>query len=93
MECNILFYVFIFIDNAAIHHTRDVVDALNATGALVVFLPPYSPDYTLQILQNLSRYFFLNSGKVFLSKDLLSYFEIFYFDIRISKLCKKNYLP
>ena len=45
MECNILFYVFIFIDNAAIHHTRDVVDALNATGALVVFLPPYSPDY------------------------------------------------
>ena len=34
----------ILADNAAIHHTREVVDAINATGALLIFLPPYSPD-------------------------------------------------
>ena len=32
-------------DNAAIHHTADVVRAINATGALLVYLPPYSPDF------------------------------------------------
>lgn len=32
-------------DNARIHHCRDVVNAINATGALLMFLPPYSPDY------------------------------------------------
>ena len=34
----------ILADNAAIHHTREVVDAINATGAQLIFLPPYSPD-------------------------------------------------
>ena len=34
----------ILTDNAAIHHTREVVDAINATGALLIFLPSYSPD-------------------------------------------------
>ena len=34
----------ILADNAAIHHTREVVDAINATGALLIFLPPYSLD-------------------------------------------------
>ena len=28
----------------AIHHTQQSIDAMNATGALVIFLPPYSPD-------------------------------------------------
>ena len=32
-------------DNAAIHHTADVVRAINATGGLLVYLPPYSPDF------------------------------------------------
>ena len=36
---------FAHIDNAAIHHTQEVVDALNETGALILFLPPYSPDF------------------------------------------------
>ena len=31
-------------DNAAVHHTRAVLTAINATGALVVFLPPCSPE-------------------------------------------------
>ena len=32
-------------DNAAIHHSQEVVDAIHATGAIVVFMPPYSPDF------------------------------------------------
>ena len=32
------------LDNASIHHARAVVDAILATGAMVMFLPPYSPD-------------------------------------------------
>ena len=32
------------VDNAAIHHTQEAVDAIHATGAMVIFLPPYSPD-------------------------------------------------
>ena len=42
---NSLSGVIRYIDNVAIHHTQEVVDALNATGALIFFLPPYSPDY------------------------------------------------
>ena len=32
------------LDNAAIHHVNNVADAIQSTGALVQFLPPYSPD-------------------------------------------------
>ncbi|KXJ08334.1 hypothetical protein AC249_AIPGENE28337 [Exaiptasia diaphana] len=35
----------VVLDNARIHHYRHVVNAINATGALLMFLPPYSPDY------------------------------------------------
>ncbi len=35
----------ILIDNAAIHHTQEVIDAINSTGAMLIFLPPYSPDF------------------------------------------------
>jgi transposase len=34
----------VVLDNAAIHHTDGVVDLIESTGALVQFLPPYSPD-------------------------------------------------
>ncbi|XP_068726498.1 uncharacterized protein [Montipora capricornis] len=32
-------------DNAAIHHVPWVSDILEGTGALLIYLPPYSPDY------------------------------------------------
>ena len=32
------------IDNAAIHHSQAAIDAIHATEAMVIFLPPYSPD-------------------------------------------------
>nr|XP_058973947.1 uncharacterized protein LOC131800278 [Pocillopora verrucosa] len=34
----------VILDNAAIHHTQEAVDAIHATGA-IIFLPPYSPDF------------------------------------------------
>ncbi len=34
----------VILDNASIHHVDGVVDLIESTGALVVFLPPYSPD-------------------------------------------------
>ena len=34
----------VILDNASIHHTSSVVDTIQSTGALVQFLPPYSPD-------------------------------------------------
>ena len=34
----------VILDNASIHHTSPVVNAIVSTGALVQFLPPYSPD-------------------------------------------------
>ena len=32
------------MDNASIHHVEEVVDMIRASGALIRFLPPYSPD-------------------------------------------------
>lgn len=34
----------VVLDNASIHHIDPVVQAINSVGALVKFLPPYSPD-------------------------------------------------
>lgn len=34
----------VVFDNASIHHLDTVVDLISASGALVRFLPPYSPD-------------------------------------------------
>ncbi len=35
----------VILDNCSIHHVDDVVDMIHEVGALVHFLPPYSPDY------------------------------------------------
>ena len=32
-----------FSDNAAIHHLQRLIDAINTSGALLIFLPPYRP--------------------------------------------------
>uniref|UniRef100_A0A1X7UKH8 Tc1-like transposase DDE domain-containing protein n=1 Tax=Amphimedon queenslandica TaxID=400682 RepID=A0A1X7UKH8_AMPQE len=32
------------MDNASIHHVDEVIDKIESTGAIVQFLPPYSPD-------------------------------------------------
>ena len=38
-------FLICLLDNAAIRHTQAAIDAINATGAIVLFLPPYSPDF------------------------------------------------
>ena len=37
----------IVLDNASIDHVDEVVELLHSLGALVLFLPPYSPDFNL----------------------------------------------
>ena len=34
----------VIMDNCSIHHVHDVTRLINSDGALVLFLPPYSPD-------------------------------------------------
>ena len=33
------------MDNASIHHVDGIVDMIEQVGAMVMFLPPYSPDF------------------------------------------------
>lgn len=35
----------LIMDNCSIHHIQKVKDLLDACGILLIFLPPYSPDY------------------------------------------------
>ena len=34
------------MDNASIHHHHELIDLVESGGAWVIFLPPYSPDFT-----------------------------------------------
>ena len=34
----------VIMDNCSIHHLHDVIKVIHSVGALVLFLPPYSPD-------------------------------------------------
>ena len=34
------------MDNCSIHHVPEVIELIRSVGAIVVFLPPYSPDFT-----------------------------------------------
>ena len=34
----------VIMDNASIHHVKEVVSTIEGVGALIKFLPPYSPD-------------------------------------------------
>ena len=34
----------VILDNCSVHHVAEIVETINDTGALLYFLPPYSPD-------------------------------------------------
>ena len=34
----------VIMDNCSIHHLHDVIRLIHSVGALMLFLPPYSPD-------------------------------------------------
>jgi hypothetical protein len=38
------FFKLFSIDNHAVHHVVEVRDIIEATGAILLFLPPYSPE-------------------------------------------------
>lgn len=38
-------HLMLIMDNCSIHHVEEVKQELEAAGILVIFLPPYSPDY------------------------------------------------
>ena len=38
-------FVFVFLDNHAVHHVAEVEEIIYGAGALVRYLPPYSPDF------------------------------------------------
>ena len=40
------------LDNASIHHCDGIMKLIESTGALVIFLPPYSPDHRGNICIN-----------------------------------------
>ena len=46
----------VVMDNASIHHVDDVVTTIQATGAILRFLPPYSPDYN-PLEESFARHF------------------------------------
>ena len=35
----------VVLDNCAIHHVEEIAAAIESVGALVLYLPPYSPDF------------------------------------------------
>ena len=35
----------VIMDNASIHHVDELVQMIQGVGAMIIFLPPYSPDY------------------------------------------------
>ena len=36
----------VVMDNLSVHHCQEIIDCISSAGALVRFLPPYSPDFT-----------------------------------------------
>ena len=36
----------VVMDNCSIHHVPEVIELIRSVGTIVVFLPPYSPDFT-----------------------------------------------
>ena len=49
----------LILDNCSIHHTQDVKALLSSFGILILFLPPYSPDYNpIEELFSYIKYYF-----------------------------------
>ena len=55
----------VIMDNASIHHVADVVERIQQTGALIRFLPPYSPDFNPAKVFSKMKKFLVNNDVVF----------------------------
>ena len=64
------YFVSFILDNAAIHHIPEVRDIIEDTGALLIYLPPYSPDYNpLEELFSKVKYQIRQNDIVFQATD------------------------
>lgn len=45
--CSHLMVEILTVDNCSIHYVSEIIDMIEATGALLHFLPTYSPDLNL----------------------------------------------
>ena len=60
----------IIMDNCSIHHVDEVIGLLNSVGILVIFLPPYSPDYNpCEELFSSVKYYLKNHDEILESLD------------------------
>ena len=55
----------VIMDNASIHHVADVVDRIQQTGAIIRFLPPYSPDFNPEEVFSKVKRFLVNNDVAF----------------------------
>ena len=61
----------VILDNASIHHADGIVDLIESTGALAIFLPPYSPD-----LNPIEEAFSKLKSTLKANEELLEYLDI-----------------
>ena len=63
----------VIMDNASIHHVDSVVACINSVGALVRFLPPYSPDFnpTESVFGEVKQYLQVNDLHTSLSMNTI----------------------
>jgi transposase len=48
----------LIMDNCSIHHVEEIRDLLTSVGVLVIYLPPYSPDYNpIELVFSYIKYF------------------------------------
>lgn len=55
----------LIMDNCAIHHVSEIKEMLESAGILVIFLPPYSPDYNpAELLFSYIKYYLKDHDEV-----------------------------
>lgn len=60
----------LILDNASVHHVNRVVELINSVGAIIRFLPAYSPDYMpLEEVFSKAKYFLKAHEAVYDSTD------------------------
>ncbi len=62
--------VFNFIDNHAAHHVDGVREMIEATGAILMFLPPYSPELNpIENVFSIAKQWVRSNDLIFLTTD------------------------
>lgn len=63
----------LIMDNCSIHHVQQVKELLDAAGILLIFLPPYSPDYNpCEEMFSYIKYYLKDHDEILQSMDTQS---------------------